>query len=337
MPHTLTRDLQSVTADLHTVNPLVGVFRFSVLGGIFLSLVALVWTTDQDWVFLGGTAIAGLFYAFWLICTHDMAHRTLTGWNWFDTLMPRLISYPMAWPFGLYAEIHRLHHGWNGVDLRDPERVQWTEEDYRTAHPLVQWYVRHQWQIDIFGLGGVGLILKTFLNGWRFRSLVPRLRRQLWIDSSGILLTQGTCFTLALQHGRGWDYLLFWLILERIIGIVVQTRDHLEHYGCWGKASAGYQITQLYACRNLNVSPLVGWLMGGLNYHGVHHACPNIPFNQLPAAFDRIQTLLQQEDWPPLTLEPGYLKATYDLSRHPSLIGEANPSDSTGRHHRIAV
>jgi hypothetical protein len=41
-----------------------------------------------------------------------------------STVMPRLLSWPMLSPYGLYAELHRLHHGWNGIDLRDPERVQ---------------------------------------------------------------------------------------------------------------------------------------------------------------------------------------------------------------------
>jgi hypothetical protein len=36
-------------------------------------------------------------------------------------------------------------------------------------------------------------------------------------------------------------------------------------------------------------------------------------------------------------LEEGYLKATHWLSRHPSLIGEVNRSEATGRHHMIPV
>ena len=93
--------------------------------------------------------------------------------------------------------------------------------------------------------------------------------------------------TLAIVHQQLWCYLLFWLILERTIGIVLQTRDHLEHYALWGNFK-NHQLTQPYASRNLQTSFPVGWLMGGLNYHAVHHAFPEIPFNELPTAFERI-------------------------------------------------
>ena len=118
--------------------------------------------------------------------------------------------------------------------------------------------------------------------------------------------------------------------------MVIQTRDHLEHYALWGKL-AGHQITQLYACRNLKTRPLVGWLMGGLNYHAVHHAFPGIPFNLIPVAFQRIQAVLRQHDLPLMKLEGGYLKELYRLSRQPLLIGEANLADLTARHQMVPV
>jgi fatty acid desaturase len=332
----LFAELEQVTADLHPVNSWAGLLRFSLLGLIFLSLVGFAWSTSHALLFWSATILAGFFYAFWLICTHDMAHQTLTGWRWFDTVMPRLMSWPMLWPYSLYAGLHRLHHGWNGIDLRDPERVQWTEQEYQQAFPLLQWYVRHQWGCDIFLLGGIGLILKTFINGVRFQELVPRLRWQLWLDVAGMLLVHGGLLTVAIAKGELLRYLLFWVILERAIGVVVQTRDHLEHYALWGKFR-GYRLTQLYTCRNLKTSALVGWLMGGLNYHAVHHAFPGIPFNRLPEAFQRIQGVLQRHNLPPMPLDEGYLQSAYGLSCHPSLIGEVNPCEATSRHQMIPV
>jgi fatty acid desaturase len=332
----LTKDLQNVVADLRQVNPWVGLWRFSSLGLVFLSLVAIAWFMPNLPGFLAITAIAGIFYAFWLICTHDMVHYSLTGWTWFETVMPRLISWMMLWPYGLYAEIHRLHHGWNGVDLRDPERVQWTTAEYQQATPFLRWYVRHQWMMDIFVLGGIGLILKTFVQALRFQQRVPRIRWQLLWDVSGMLVIQGILVAIALHYGELVRYILFWLVLERVIGTIAQTRDHLEHYALWGKAS-NYQLTQLYACRNLKTSLMVGWLMGGLNYHAVHHAFPDIPFNQLPEAFHRIQHILQQQGLPPMTLGQGYIQETLYFMRHASIIGEANPQDLTRRDRMIPI
>ncbi|WP_026731693.1 fatty acid desaturase family protein [Fischerella sp. PCC 9605] len=332
----LSQELRQVTADLHQVNPLVGLLRFSILGLIFFSLVTLAWLTPKVSLFVGATMLAGIFYGYWLLCTHDMIHRTLTGWNWFDALMPRLIGWPMLWPHSIYAELHRLHHGWNGIDLRDPERVQWTWQEYQQAHPFVRWYVRHQWVCDIFVLAGFGMIFKTFIKGVRFQTVVPRIRQQLLLDITGMLMVNGILLILVISQGVLLRYLLFWLILERVAGVIGQTRDHLEHYALWGRFT-GHQLTQFYACRNLNTSSLVGWLMGGLNYHGVHHAFPDIPFNLLPEAFHRIQGVLQQHGLPLMQLEPGYLKSTYWWSRHPSLIGEVDNSDTTGRHCMIPV
>ncbi|BCL36542.1 fatty acid desaturase family protein [Nostoc sp. MS1] len=320
---TISSELKQITADLHQVNPWTGLIRFGVIGTIFLSLVMLAWSVQNNSLFVITTILAGIFYAFLLICTHDMVHQTLTGWGWFDTVMPRLVSWPMFWPYSIYAELHSLHHGWNGVDLRDPERVQWTWQEYQQAQSIVQWYVRHQWLCDIFILGGIGLIIKTFIMGVRFQKLVTRMRRQILLDVTGILLVHSIMLAIAISQGQVLRYLLFWVILERVIGVIVQIRDHLEHYGLWVKFT-NHQLTQIYACRNLKTSPLVGWLMGGLDYHAVHHAFPGIPFNQLPVAFTRIQGVLQKHNLPTMQLDSGYIKSTYRLSNHPSLIGEAD-------------
>lgn len=317
----LSQTLQQVTADLHQVNPWIGLMRFSLLGLIFLSLITLAWVTSVEVIAGTATVLAGLFYAFWLICTHDMVHQTLTGWRWFDPIVSRSIGWPMLWPYSTYSELHRLHHGWNGLDLRDPERVQWTQQEYQQVHSLVQWYVAHQWQIDIFLFGGIGLIIKTFVKGWQFRSFVPRMRRQLLLDIMGILVVQSTILAWVITHHQLLRYLLCWLVMERAIGLVIQARDHLEHYGLWGKVG-NYQLTQLYTGRNLKTNALTGWLMGGLNYHAVHHAFPGIPFNQLPQAFERIQGVLQQHHLPLMILESGYLQSTWQLSRFPQLIDE---------------
>jgi fatty acid desaturase len=323
--NTIAQELQQVTADLHRVNPRAGLLRFSILGLIFVGLVILAWSAPNGILFVVATMLAGVVYGFWLICTHDMTHQTLTGWKWFDSIMPRLMSWPMLWPYSIYAEIHRLHHGWNGIDLRDPERLQWTWQEYQQAHPILRWYVSHQWLCDIFIFGGIGLIIKTFIKGVRFQNLAS-MRRQLMLDITGIVFVQSVLLMLAIFHGEIGRYILFWLILERIVGIIAQTRDHLEHYALWGKFTT-HQLTQLYACRNLKTISLVSWLMGGLDYHAVHHTFADIPFNQLPEAFERIQK----------KREAGYLKSTYWLSLHPSLIGEVDSFNTTNRHCMIPV
>lgn len=317
--HALSHDLRAAVAGLEQVDPWIGLWRFVSLGMLFLSFVVLAWSASTFVGFMGFTAIAAFPYAFWFVCTHDTTHQTLTAWHWFDTWMPRIISYPMLWPYGTYARLHRLHHAWNGIDLRDPERVQWTVAEYQQARPWQQWYVNHQWVIDIFLLGGVGLIAKTVYQGMKLQSHAPDLRRSLLLDGLGIMVMQSGLAIAAITHGRFVDYLLFWLVLERIIGIVQQTRDHLEHYALW-KTDKNHQITQLYACRNLVTSRFIFWLMGGLPDHALHHTFPAIPFHHLPEAFRRTQAVLEHHQKTPLVRDPGYLRTAFRLATQVQLI-----------------
>ncbi|BAU15598.1 fatty acid desaturase [Leptolyngbya sp. NIES-3755] len=195
----------------------------------------------------------------------------------------------------------------------------------------MQWYVRHQWQIDLLILGRFGMIGKTIVRGWQLGKTMPAIRRVFLFDAIAIVLVQTSCLTVAVLTHHLWRYLVFWLILERVIGVLIQARDHLEHYGMWSQA-AGHQLTQLYSSRNLAMHPMVAWLVGGLNYHSVHHAFPSIPFNRLPEAFIRVETVLQQHHLPALTVGCGYVEETRRLSAQPSVI-EVDPSNHlTGRY-----
>lgn len=320
----LSDNLRQITADLETVNPGVGLVRVLAIGIIFLGLVTLAWLQQSIWSFCLLTFIASWFYTFWLICTHDATHHTLIGWFWLEEVIARLISWPMVFPYGVYSQLHPLHHGWNGMDLRDPERVQWTTQEYEKVSPLHQWYIRYQWLIDIFLFGSLGLIIKAFVKGWHFRSLRPQLRSQIFLDIIGILVIHSILAYVVFIHHQFPRYLLFWLIIERTVGVMMQIRDHLEHYGLWSKAQ-NHQLTQLYSSRNLKANSFVTWLTGGLNYHAVHHAFPAIPFNRLEEAFQRIQTSLAENGQPPLKIDSGYLRETINLVNKFSLIATNKP------------
>lgn len=330
-PTVSNQALQEAVADLQTVNVWTGLWRFLSLGIATLGCMAIAWTAGSEWLFWGGTVAAGVFYALWLLCTHDAIHHTLLGWPLVEATLARMISWPMLWPVGVYSQLHRLHHGWNGLDVRDPERYQRTVQEYQQASAWGQWYMRHQWIVNIFILGGFGIIIKTLRAGLQFQDQFPQLRRQLWTDILGMGLAQTILLTaVVLSHTSVLRYLLFWLCLERVVGAIAQTRAHLEHYGLWRQVG-GHQLTQLYASRNLQTSAWFGWLIGGLNYHAVHHAFPSIPFDQLPEAHGRIQTVLTEHGLPMMVIEPGYLSTIPRLITEVALI----PSDSKPTQNRL--
>ncbi len=92
----LFKDLRPLINELEIVNPLQGLARIIIIGGIGLLLTYLAWLSPNLTTFAILTIFAGIFYAFLLICTHDAIHHTLTGWRWFDEIIARIISYPLV-------------------------------------------------------------------------------------------------------------------------------------------------------------------------------------------------------------------------------------------------
>jgi fatty acid desaturase len=329
------RDLQKAVLDLQTITPGPGLRKTAFLATITLALIYAAWTVDGTAPFLLLSVATGTVYAAWLITTHDAIHHTLTGMRWFDELVPRLMSHPIIWFHGTYSEIHKLHHKMNGDDLADPERVQWTEDEYARAGALGRFYVRHQWVLDIFVFGGIGLIYKTVRAALGFYGRSKGVRRELWLDVSGIVASNAILYGVAASHGMALKYFVFWLILERIGGGVLQWRAHVEHYGLWGRGRHYFE-TQAYNCRNLRTSRLTSWFFNHLNFHSVHHAFPRVPFYRLEEAHQRFMQLYG-EGADKLIVDDGYLGTALALARTPMLIGAVDPESPRGRRLMVRV
>lgn len=83
------------------------------------------------------------------------------------------------------------------------------------------------------------------------------------------------------------------LLLERVIGLIVQFRGLVEHHGLW-QPRGSHLLTQLSSTRNVNAASWLNALMGGLPHHSAHHAFPWIPSARLPLASRRIAAVLQR-------------------------------------------
>jgi fatty acid desaturase len=289
-------------ADLGGVNRPLTLLRLGVLGGLLLAAVWLSWQTAEPLPMLAAALLAGAAYALLLIGTHEAVHGTLLGMPRLEFGLSCLISWPMAWPFATYASLHLLHHRWNGRDPRDPERTEPLAAERRAAGPLRRWQQRHPLVARALGLGGLGLIASTYGHGVRLRGEDHRLTRRLALDVTGSLVVQTALLTLALSQGVLGRYLLFWLVLERTIGVIVQSRGVIEHHGLWGRGE-NHLFTQLYATRSVGAAAWLNLLMGGLPHHAAHHAFPTIPFHMLPLATQRIEAVLLDEGRPALPRE----------------------------------
>jgi fatty acid desaturase len=146
----------------------------------------------------------------------------------------------------------------------------------------------------------------------RLRGEDHRLTRRLALDVTGSLLLQTALLALALSQGVLGRYLLFWLVLERAIGVIVQSRGVIEHHGLWRRGE-NHLLTQLYATRSVGASAWLNLLMGGLPHHAAHHAFPAIPFHLLPLASQRIEAVLNEAGQPALPRAESYRKAVAEL------------------------
>lgn len=248
---------------------------------------------------------AGVAYSFLLIASHEMVHGTFWGQRSLDFGLGCLLSWPMAWPFATYARLHRLHHRWNGIDARDPERTQSLPQDPLAASPFGRWLEHHPFAVRCLLLGGVGLILDTARKGWQLRGVDPRLKAAQRVDAAGVLLVHAAMFTLAISQGVVMRYLFFWIVLERVIGAVVQYRGLVEHHGLWERAQRAdgggvlpHRFRQLATSRDVASGVWLNALMGGLPHHSTHHAFPALPSARLPEASARIHALLVSHQRP---------------------------------------
>jgi fatty acid desaturase len=295
----LEMELRAAVRDLvqAPITPWWGALRLVLFGSGLLGGSWLFWTSPHALSAALALLLAGIAYALLLITTHDAVHGTLLGRPRLEFALACLISWPMAWPFATYACLHRLHHRWNGCDPRDPERVE-----PLAAEPgggLWRWHRRHPLWGRALLLGGLGLIAETAWRGWCLRGVDRRLTRRLRLDLTGALMLHAAMLVAALLAGRPLRYLLFWLVLERIIGAIVQTRGLIEHYGLW-RPSSGHLLTQLRSSQTVTTTAWLNVCMGGLPHHAAHHAFPSIPFQSLPEASRRINAVLRRHQLVPL-------------------------------------
>ncbi len=312
----------SAVADLQVVSPWRGLGKTVVNLALLPVLFVIALSRPSTEAFVLWSLMAGLYYASAFVTTHDAIHRTLTGWNGFDEVTARVLSYVGLWPHCLYHELHVLHHKMNGSDPQDPERPQWTEGEYRRASPLVKWYVRNQWALDMFVLGGFGFIGKHAAHGIARWKNSPAIRHAIISDVAGILVQNGIIYAIAIHYGAGLRYLMMYLIMERIVGMVHQFRSHIEHYGLWGRRESGIE-TQIFCSRNLRTNELASFYFNRLNYHSVHHAFPRIPFYHLREAHERLARLLGDKG-SRLPEDQSYFATAIRLARHPVVIRETD-------------
>lgn len=305
----MTEAIEAQVQPLFRVNTTLGWLRLLMLLLPSLASLWVYWQEPQLLLALPWLLVATVLYALVLISTHDISHGTLLGQGSLEQGVGCALSWPVAWPYLTYRNLHMLHHRMNGMDLRDPERREPTNQEAARAHPLRQWHFRHPFWGSALLMGGSQLIGSMFWFGWKLRNDHSKLLRGMRIDAIGILVVQILIISLAIWNGGLLKCLLMLLVVERVVGAVMQVRGMIEHHGLW-QPNTTYELTQLYTSRNINAGWLVNFLMGGLPHHSLHHAYPSIPYHHLPAASQIAERVLSQHGKPSLPKVSSYASGT---------------------------
>jgi fatty acid desaturase len=323
----LDRELCAAVADLGGAPSWIErawtVARLLGLSGVLIGGSCL-WMQPLGWPSGAMLIITGAAYALLLIATHEMVHGTLLGWRRFETTFACLLSWPMGWPYLTYARLHRLHHLWNGRDPRDPERTDVLPMERLHASPLRRQLQSHLLPLRILVFGGVGLIADTTIKGLQLQHVDPRLGLARLGDGIGVVVVHTAMLSIAVVHGEIWRYLLFWLVLERVIGGIVQLRGLVEHHGLWQQHNTNLQ-TQLYSSRNIRCSAWFNALMGGLPHHSAHHAFPWLCSARLPEGSARIAAVLARHGVAPTPLADSYAAALQLLRPTDAPCSQSSP------------
>ena len=295
----LVAELNRCRRDLARSEPAGGGLRITaLLAGLSIG-GALYWSADLLWLRACGLAVVSTSETFLLIATHEACHGTLLRNSRLEKVLAAAISWPMAWPFFSYRLLHQLHHLWNGCDECDPERV-----NLHSRHPL--------WSA-VAVQAGLGLMVKTYRAAWELRAVRPRLRHSLKLDVAGVLSVQAVLISLAIWQGVLLEYLLSWIVVERLSGGLLQMRALVEHWGLEQRTQRNPVLIQLYGSRTIKVGPALNLLLGGLPYHSAHHAYPSVPSRQLPLLTERIEQTLKTHNYPPLPASENYGQAIAEL------------------------
>ncbi|GMT35093.1 hypothetical protein PFISCL1PPCAC_26390, partial [Pristionchus fissidentatus] len=95
----------------------------------------------------------------------------------------------------------------------------------------------------------------------------------------------------------------FFLVSQLLGGFLLAHVVTYNHYSTVkfpynAKILSNYPCLQIYTTRNMQPSPFIDWLWGGLNYQIEHHLFPTMPRHSLPKVMPRVKEFCEEHDIP---------------------------------------
>lgn len=279
--------------------------------GIF---VAIAW----HWVIIGSLML-GLCWQQMGWVAHEICHH-----GWFKN---RRLGHIMSFILGnlcqgfdvfWWSDRHNQHHAVPNVlggheaqgdpDIDNLPVVAWDESDLKRVTEWPQWgknLLQYQHIYFFFVMPLLRLIWA--MQSLRFVPLMPTsknpLHRQYYLWSKYTLYAfwfwQVVVIYFMPSIGSG---LLFLTIANLLGGAGIAFVVFFNHHSfnkCDGNAAVDNFVTlQTEGTRNMEPSPFVDWLWGGLNYQIEHHLFPTAPRHNLSVIRPEVQALLKKHNVP---------------------------------------
>jgi fatty acid desaturase len=302
-------EARRLVLDLHEPQPLTYWLDFGTTVACgWLGLVGAVVLAFGSPGMIGAAAVAVFAFYRALCFMHEITHVRTGALRGFETVWNVLVGVPMLMPSTVYVGVHQDHHKTSAyATADDPEYLP-----FARSRRLTVGFALQSLLIPV-------LLVIRFVLLVPFELVIPQLHRLLAERASALamnpryrrvvgpamsrkmrLVHTATCavWVLALMFVyRGaipWRAFGVWYLVTAVASFINTLRTLAAHqYDGTGQTMSRRE--QLLDSIDIPGAPWTElWAPVGLRYHALHHYFPGIPYHNLPAAYRRLVTGLQE-------------------------------------------
>ena len=270
----------------------------AVLG--LVAMLATGWPSGHP-AFIAALILALVYFEHcWTIIFHEDAHLMLYRARWHNYFNGVLVGTLLLTPFTIYRQSHIRHHS----KMNSPEDWElWPYVDPQTTPRFRRLFV-------VFDI-----LLGLVVGPWTYARIFfhkdspltePRIRRQIRLEYAIMIVFWAALLTLVAWGGFWRAFLLAYLLPAWITGMVQTMRKLVEHLGLPGDDAMGGARTIIGTGP---IARFIDWTSLHISQHGLHHLFPQVPHENLEAAF---QTLPPEKQ----KTFPSYWSALLDTLPH---------------------
>ncbi|KAI9272560.1 delta-6-fatty acid desaturase [Sporodiniella umbellata] len=295
-------------------------YAYKVLSTLALCAAGLAllyaYGRTSTWAVVASAVIVGLFWqqCGWL--AHDFGHhQCFEDRSWNDVLLVFLGNFCQGFSLSWWKNKHNTHHASTNVHGQDPDIdtapvLLWDEIASATYYAsleeeptmitrfLAEQILPYQTRYFFFILAFARLSWALQSLAYSFKQEAINKSRQLNLFERACLIGHWALFSFCIYSwcSSVTHMIMFFLISQATTGYTLALVFALNHNGMpviteeKAESMEFFEI-QVITGRDVTLSPLGDWFMGGLNYQIEHHVFPNMPRHNLPRVKPMVKSL----------------------------------------------